>query len=49
MTSPVAGLTTSKVWPSAASTCSPPMIIFTLTGVAVVVAGACDSVVMRRF
>src|SRR5256714_1253126 len=28
MTLPVAGLTTSNVWPSEASTCSPPMTIF---------------------
>ena len=45
ITWPVAGLVTSKVCPSAASTCSPPMIIFT-SRVAVT---ACDSVVMRPF
>jgi hypothetical protein len=45
MTSPVAGLMTSKVCPSAASTCSPPMIIFTLP-----IAGwALVCVVMRQF
>ena len=33
MTSPVAGLVTSNVCPSRASTCSPPMIIVTVAGV----------------
>ncbi len=47
MTLPVAGLTTSNVWPSAASTGSPPMIIRAAVGalgsaVGVVISGLSD-------
>ena len=47
MTLPVAGLTISNVWPSEASTCSPPMIIFArrMSSVAVS-AGVFCSIVM---
>ena len=47
MTLPVAGLTTSNVWPSAASTDSPPMIIRAVVGASVAAAsGARWSVVI---
>jgi hypothetical protein len=49
MTAPVAGLTTSKLWPSAAPTDSPPMIIRASMGLGSVDLGVgCDSVVMVR-
>ena len=48
MTLPVAGLTTSKVAPSAASTCSPPMTIRTVVGSAVSGPDARSWVVMRK-
>src|SRR2546426_5286984 len=47
---PVAGLTTSKVWPSAASTDSPPMTIRVVVGVSVAAAsGARCSVVIGSY
>ena len=48
-TAPVAGLTTSNVWPSAASTASPPMTIRAVVGPALAAAsGVCCSVVIGR-
>ena len=47
MTLPVAGFMTSNVWPSAASTLSPPMTIRAVVGAPEPVAGACCSVVME--
>jgi hypothetical protein len=46
MTLPVAGFVTSNVWPSAASTLSPPITMRTVVGAPASVAGACCSVVI---